>query len=51
VDITNNGGVVQSDFPQVVVSGDSASGDVGQAPLAQLEIDSNGGTILLKKSA
>ncbi len=51
VDITNNGGVIQSDFPQVVISSDEAHGDVGQAPLAQLEIDSNGGTIQLKKAA
>ena len=51
VDITNNGGVIQSDFPQVVISSDEAHGDVGQPPLAQLEIDSNGGTIQLKKAA
>ena len=41
--------MIQSDFPQVKVSGSEAHGNVGQAPLAQLEIDSNGGTILLKK--
>lgn len=50
-DITNNGGIIQSDFPQVVVSGDEAHGDVGKAPFAQLLADSNGGTILLKKGA
>ncbi len=50
-DITNNGGVIQSAFPQVVVSDGSASGDVGKAPFAELEVDSNGGMIQLNKAA
>ncbi len=50
-DITNNGGIIQSDFPGVVVSGNEAQGDVGQAPFATLKVDSNGGTILIKKAA
>jgi hypothetical protein len=50
-DITNNGGIIQSDFPGVVVSDDEAQGTVGQAPFATLKADSNGGTILLKKAA
>lgn len=51
VDISNNGGVIQSAFPQVVVSGDEAHGDVSKAPFAQLEIESNGGTIQLNKGS
>ncbi len=50
-DVSNNGGVIQSAFPQVVVSGDEAPGDVGKAPFVRLEVDSNGGTIQLKKGS
>ena len=36
VDVSAFGGEIVSDFPQIVVSGDEAHGDVGKAPRAQV---------------
>ena len=50
VDASSNGDdKIASDFPQIVVSGDEAHGDVGSAPLAQVTVTTNAGSIHLYK--
>jgi hypothetical protein len=49
VDATCNGTEIASDFPEIVVSGDEAHGDVGNAPRATVTVSTNAGTIHIYK--
>ena len=50
VDASSNGSdKIASDFPQIVVSGDVAHGDVGNTPRAQVTVTTNAGTIHIYK--